>query len=180
MGPSIERTSEAAHGRWREILPVLGVPVAALNGKHQACPACGGKDRFRFDDRHGDGDYYCNQCGPGKGISLLMKVNGWSYADAAKRVDELIGKVPIKPVRPASPKPDTLVIKFPDAATVQLWREDAYPFLLKDGPTGMVHPTQMAALIESGLLVRNGERVTITPKGHRLGSAATSPQELAA
>jgi DNA-binding IclR family transcriptional regulator len=38
----------------------------------------------------------------------------------------------------------------------------------------------MATLVEAGFVTRHGERVAITPKGHRLGSAATSPQELAA
>jgi Zinc-binding domain of primase-helicase len=66
------------------------VPATALNGKHQACPACGGKDRFRFTDRKGDGDYFCNGCGAGKGISLVAKVNGWSYPEAAKRIDEFL------------------------------------------------------------------------------------------
>ena len=88
------RTSDAAHGRWRQILPSFGVPYSALNGKHHPCPACGGKDRFRFTDRHGDGDYYCSGCDPGKGIGLVAKVNGWDYAEAAKRIDELIGNEP--------------------------------------------------------------------------------------
>ena len=83
-------TLDAAHGHWQEILPDLGVPHRALNGKHQPCPACGGKDRFRFTDRHGDGDYFCSGCGAGKGVSLIAKVNGWDYAEAAKRIDELI------------------------------------------------------------------------------------------
>jgi hypothetical protein len=109
-----------------------------------------------------------------------MKVNGWSYADAAKRVDELIGKVPTKAVRNASAKPATPVINLPEPATITLWRSSVYPFLMADGPLDMIHARDMTALIESGLLVRNGERVAITPKGHRLGSAATSPQELAA
>ncbi|HEY2212306.1 MAG TPA: toprim domain-containing protein [Bradyrhizobium sp.] len=85
---------QAAHGRWREILPLLGVPSIFLNGKHQPCPACGGKDRARFDDRHGDGDYFCGQCGAGKGISLLMKCNGWDFVTAARCVDEIIGNLP--------------------------------------------------------------------------------------
>jgi hypothetical protein len=84
------RTAEAAHGRWREILPSLGVPAAFLTGKHSPCPACGGKDRFRFDDRHGDGDYYCSQCDAGKGIGLVAKVNGCTFAEAAKMVDDVI------------------------------------------------------------------------------------------
>jgi putative DNA primase/helicase len=64
------------------------------NGKHQPCPACGGKDRFRFTDRDGDDDYYCSGCDPGKGISLVANVNGWTYPEAAKRIDEFIGNEP--------------------------------------------------------------------------------------
>jgi hypothetical protein len=88
------KTQEAAHGRWRWILPHFGISESALNGKEQPCPACGGRDRFVFDDRHGAGDYFCRRCDAGKGISLVMKVNGWSYAEAAKRIDELIGNAP--------------------------------------------------------------------------------------
>jgi Zinc-binding domain of primase-helicase len=87
---SLPKTLDTAYGLWREILPRFGVPATALNGKHQACPACGGKDRFRFTDRKGDGDYFCNGCGAGKGISLVAKVNGWSYPEAAKRIDEFL------------------------------------------------------------------------------------------
>jgi Zinc-binding domain of primase-helicase len=95
------KTLEAAHGRWRWILTSFGIPQSALNGKEQPCPACGGRDRFVFDDRHGDGDYFCRRCDAGKGISLVAKVNGWSYAEAAKRVDELIGNQP-RPMSAAS------------------------------------------------------------------------------
>lgn len=96
MSPSIDkpRTLDAAHGRWREILPQLGVSASVLDGKHHPCPACGGDDRFRFHDRAKDGDHYCNGCGAGKGITLVMKVNGWTYAEAAKEVDKIIGNLP--------------------------------------------------------------------------------------
>ncbi len=90
----MEGTVDRARGRWREILPALGVESRYLSGKHMACPACGGMDRFRFDDRSKDGDYFCSQCGAGKGVRLLMKVKGWDFATAAKRVDEIIGKSP--------------------------------------------------------------------------------------
>ena len=91
MGDRIT-TAVASHGRWREILPSLGVHPKVLNGKNQPCPACGGTDRFRFTDRHKDGDYYCNQCGAGKGIGLLMKVHGWDFKTAAQQVDALLGR----------------------------------------------------------------------------------------
>ena len=42
---------EVAQCRWRSILTVLGMDERALSGKHGPCPLCGGRDRFRFDDR---------------------------------------------------------------------------------------------------------------------------------
>ena len=38
-------------GRWRTILSEVGIPASALTGKNGPCPICGGKDRFRFDDK---------------------------------------------------------------------------------------------------------------------------------
>jgi len=87
-------TIEAATGRWREILPALGVAPVFLNGKHQPCPLCGGKDRARFTDLNEQGNYFCNQCGAGTGITLLMKLHGWDFAKAAKEVDVVIGNLP--------------------------------------------------------------------------------------
>jgi putative DNA primase/helicase len=88
MIPTVER----ARGRWGEILPMLGVAPAFLRNRHGPCPICGGKDRFRYDDKNGDGTYYCNQCGAGTGIIMLRKLHGWDYATACKAVDEIIGK----------------------------------------------------------------------------------------
>lgn len=90
----MERTVERAHGRWREILPALGIGGEFLSGKHGPCPACGGTDRFRFTDRNGDGDYFCSQCGAGKGLGLLMKVSGMDFKTAVNRIDEIIGNEP--------------------------------------------------------------------------------------
>jgi putative DNA primase/helicase len=87
-------TIEAAQGRWKEILPALGVPIKVLNGRHQACPSCGGKDRFRFTDVRGHGDYYCSQCGAGKGLKLLSLLHGWDFKRAMTEVDAIIGNLP--------------------------------------------------------------------------------------
>jgi putative DNA primase/helicase len=94
-------TVERAAGRWREILPQLGIASRFLTNKHGPCPLCGGKDRFRFDDRDGTGSYYCNQCGPGPGILLVRKLHGWDHATACRAIDEIIGRDP-PPRRPAS------------------------------------------------------------------------------
>jgi putative DNA primase/helicase len=84
-------TIERARGRWREILPQLGIDTRFLVNKHGPCPLCGGKDRFRFDDRDGSGSYYCNQCGPGCGILLIRKLHGWGHKTACDEVDKIIG-----------------------------------------------------------------------------------------
>jgi putative DNA primase/helicase len=87
-------TIAMAHGRWREILPAFGIGRPFLSGKHGPCPVCGGKDRFRFDDKNGSGSYYCNQCGAGSGIMLIRKLKGWTFKEAADEVDKLIGNLP--------------------------------------------------------------------------------------
>ena len=54
-----------ATGQWESIIFSLSGVKLAKN-KHSPCPICGGKDRFRFDDRDGRGTWICNQCGGGK------------------------------------------------------------------------------------------------------------------
>jgi putative DNA primase/helicase len=84
-------TIERARGRWREILPQIGIDTRYLKNRHGPCPLCGGHDRFRFDDKEGSGSYYCNQCGAGVGMILIRKLKGWDFATAARAVDEIIG-----------------------------------------------------------------------------------------
>ena len=73
---------------WRDTLVRLGIPEQSLSGRHTACPACGGKDRFRFDDYQGKGGFYCNGCGAGDGFDLLQRVHGWDFAEAKRAVLE--------------------------------------------------------------------------------------------
>jgi putative DNA primase/helicase len=87
-------TGERARGRWREILPQLGIDSSFLKPNPYdkgPCPLCGGKDRFRFDDKEGSGSYFCNQCGPGVGIILIRKKRGWDHATACRAVDQILG-----------------------------------------------------------------------------------------
>ena len=84
----------AAQGRWPEIHAALGIPAHLLNTrKHQPCPHCGGKDRYRYTDYQDGGGYICNQCTPdgGSGFDLLMLVFGWTFAEAAREVAALLG-----------------------------------------------------------------------------------------
>jgi putative DNA primase/helicase len=84
-------TIDRAQGRWKEILPRFGIETRYLTNRHGPCPLCGGKDRFRFDDKHGTGSYYCNQCGAGVGIMLIRKLKGWDHATACREIDAVIG-----------------------------------------------------------------------------------------
>jgi len=99
-------TIERARHRWPEILPQLGIETRFLSNKHGPCPLCGGRDRFRFDDKDGSGSYYCNRCGPGAGVILLRKLHGWDFKTACDEIDRIIGTdaAPAQPL--AQQKPD--------------------------------------------------------------------------
>lgn len=82
--------SDQCRNRWFSLLPQLGVSPKYLTGKQVPCPKCGGRDRFRFDNKEGRGTYFCNQCGAGDGVQLIMLVYGLSFRQAADRIREFI------------------------------------------------------------------------------------------
>lgn len=95
----------ALAGRWPETLAALGISSEALRNRHGPCPACGGTDRFRFDDRHQRGGFYCNSCGAGDGFKLLQNVHGWSFAEARRAVLDVAGLAPVSTVADIPPRP---------------------------------------------------------------------------
>jgi putative DNA primase/helicase len=93
MRPS---TKERARGRWREILPALGIDDAFLTGRNCPCPICGGRDRFRFIDRKGqdgDGMWICNQCQPRPrpAIDLAIAFTAKPFPETARAIDDILG-----------------------------------------------------------------------------------------
>jgi putative DNA primase/helicase len=75
-----------------------GLSPEQLTDTHQPCPNCGGEDRYRWDCDDGPGGWFCNQCGGkdrmgggGNGMDLLMRVKGWEFKDACRRVKEHLG-----------------------------------------------------------------------------------------
>jgi putative DNA primase/helicase len=54
---------QMAVGRWHEILSCLtGLDAKYFTDEQRDCPIsnCGGKDRYRFDNKNGYGTWYCN------------------------------------------------------------------------------------------------------------------------
>ena len=134
------RITDLAQGQWPSILGALaGLSADQLTDKHQPCPLCGGKDRYRFDDQDGSGSWYCNQCGgrdqsggAGNGMELLMRRTGWTFPEAAKRVEQHLGIAPQRPEPPIKSaenvwhySSDFLVCRFPGKKIRPLWWDGA-------------------------------------------------------
>ena len=86
-----------------------GLTPDQLTNKHQPCPACGGTDRYRWDRDDGPGGWFCNACGGkdhmgggGNGLDLLMRVTGWEFKDACRRVEAHLGIVTTTPEPPTA------------------------------------------------------------------------------
>ena len=77
---------------WPAILAQLGIPEESLRPKKAGpCPACGGRDRFTFDNRKLRGDFICRGCGAGDGFALLQRVHGWTFPETRRRVMHVAG-----------------------------------------------------------------------------------------
>lgn len=137
---------DIARGRWPDLLAQLGgLTPDQLTNKHQPCPLCGGKDRYRFDDQDGNGSWFCNKCGGkdqtgggGNGIDMLMRRHGWSYAEACQRIEQHLIAVPEPPTNGAEHVwryTDTFyVCRFPGKRIRPLWW-DGSQWLWKAPPT---------------------------------------------
>lgn len=100
---------------WPSVLAHLGIAEEFLRSKKSGpCPACGGRDRYTFDNRHGRGDFICRGCGAGDGFAILMRVHGWDFPEARRQVLNAAGfageslppprpRPAPKPAEPASP-----------------------------------------------------------------------------
>ncbi|HHO2170088.1 TPA: primase-helicase zinc-binding domain-containing protein [Aeromonas hydrophila] len=86
----VSDVAAAACGHWPELLANLGVTVPPRK-QHGPCPACGGDDRFRLDDKEGRGTFICNVCGAGDGLDLVAKVTRKPLKEAAELVAPLVG-----------------------------------------------------------------------------------------
>ena len=88
---SVDQVKSQANGRWMSIFSQLGIEVPE-NGSHGRCPIENdGIDRFRCDNKDGDGTFFCNVCGAGDGISLVRQCLELSFPDTLTKIAEVIG-----------------------------------------------------------------------------------------
>lgn len=83
-----------ARGRWSEILNQLGYTLSTTAPhEHVTCPMCGGVDRFRFDNKNGDGSFICSQ-GTGEPIAgdgfTLLEHAGKTPSEALQLVNGVL------------------------------------------------------------------------------------------
>lgn len=114
-----DRIQDRTCGRWHSLLPMLGVETRHLNGKHGPCPLCGGKDRFRFDDKGGNGTWFCSHCGAGNGVDLVMKIKNIPFLAAKQEIEKYIGAAPA--VVPRATKSDVQKAEMARDQMAALW-----------------------------------------------------------
>ncbi len=113
-----EEVRSAALNGWKTILMKLGAGADQLSGAHSQCPGCGGRDRFRFDDKDGKGTFLCSQGGggilAGDGIDLVAHMKGCEWKEAIGIVGDLVcpekarpcgSGLPSRPAAPSGPAP---------------------------------------------------------------------------
>lgn len=158
-------------GRWPDLLADLaGLTADQLSDKHQPCPCCGGTDRYRFDDRDGSGSWYCNQCGGrdgagggGTGMDLLLRITGWSFADACRRIEAHLGQVPDPPTKGAEYVwrygSGFLVCRFPGKKIRPLWWDgEAWQWKAPPAPRPLYRLDALRSRPDAPVLVVEGEK----------------------
>ncbi len=73
------------------IFPAAGISFTKPAHQHQSCPMCGGDDRFRCDDKRGEGTWICSQCGAGNGFMLVKDFTGLDVYETNKLIAGAIG-----------------------------------------------------------------------------------------
>jgi len=99
---NVDDVFQAARGRWQGILGSY-LTERTVRGLHGPCPVCGGKDRWRLDDKFGRGNNFCSHCGARDGIGLVMDLQNLDFKSACDWVLHNVGRVR-KIVEPAQHK----------------------------------------------------------------------------
>ncbi|EAA6341480.1 DUF927 domain-containing protein [Salmonella enterica subsp. salamae] len=147
----VSETARLAIGKWDTIYQRLGVKIPA-NGKHGACPKCGGKDRFRMDDKDGKGTYICNQCGSGDGLDLVKGVFSINSIQAAEKVREVISVMPETNMPARKKEPRGTNIRPPDwKKIISQTKQGTSRYLENKGLTGYTQLLTTRELSTAGI-----------------------------
>ena len=115
---TFDSVKRKARNRWGEILVSAGVDAKALKDSHGPCPGCKGKDRFRFDNKDGNGTFICSQGSgdtlSGDGFELLQHVG---IVKSPKEALELVAKALDIQKMSLRPVEIEYVYRRPDGAT---------------------------------------------------------------
>ncbi len=88
-----ETIKRAAQGRWDAIFNRFDITLPPHN-QHAPCPACGGTDRFRYDDIDGHGTFICGQGGngilSGDGFALIQHKTGATSSEVLNMVRGIV------------------------------------------------------------------------------------------
>ncbi|HHA2172153.1 TPA: DUF927 domain-containing protein [Enterobacter bugandensis] len=159
-----------ANGYWPSILERLAIPTNRGEGP---CPACGGKTRYRFDNKDNRGTYFCSHCGAGTGLDLVMKVNQCGAREAAELVAEAMA-LPMPEPKPAIEKPQMDI-----AGKVAALAAKAYPgqsaYLASKGlqcPFPILSDGSLLLVLKNGAGTTTGAQV-IKPDGSKRLVAGT-------
>ena len=160
--------ADLTHGRWPDLLQQLaGLTPEQLTDKHQPCPLCGGRDRYRFDDQGGSGSWFCNKCGGkdhagggGTGMDMLMRRTGWSYVDACRHLEQHLAVVPEPPTKGVEHvwrySSTFYVCRFPGKAIRPLWWDgDAWRWKAPPAPRPLYWARQLPG---APVLIVEGEK----------------------
>ena len=159
-----------ANGYWPSILERLAIPTNRGEGP---CPACGGKTRYRFDNKDNRGTYFCSHCGAGTGLDLVMKVNQCGAREAAELVAEAMA-LPMPEPKPAREKPQT-DIAGKVAALVAKASPGQSAYLASKGlqcPFPMLSDGSLLLVLKNGAGATTGAQV-IKPDGNKRLVAGT-------
>lgn len=177
----MSRISDAARGRWPEILNKLGgvAPefLVVSKTKESPCPCCGGETRYRFDDLDGNGTWFCSHCGGrdqkgggGTGFDLLMRLKGWDFSEAARQVEQFLGikrDRPDPPIRGASAfwrySDDFYVIRWDKPGQKKSirpcrWNGEKWEWKRPTGKLPLFNLDRLRALPDAVVIVVEGEK----------------------
>jgi hypothetical protein len=116
--PTFDNVKKQARHQWNELLVTAGIDAKALRNVHGPCPGCKGKDRFRFDNKDGNGTFICSQGSgdtlSGDGFELLQHVG---IVKSPKEALELVAKALEIQKMSLRPVEIEYVYRRPDGAT---------------------------------------------------------------